>query len=103
MAGVRCLGPTKTQRVEVVVTHELADGQHLVEVLGHILLPVYAVKTMSHQLTNFSFILAKGLQRVHLHLNLLSCRVQVDLRDLSIGCRMVRAEGGGVQGGAGLH
>jgi hypothetical protein len=58
---------------------------------------------MGHQLTNFPFILAKGLQRIHLHLNLLPCGVQVDLRDLSIGRSRVRAGGGGAQGSAGLH
>lgn len=84
-----------TERVKVVIAHKLANGDHLVKVLGHILLPVDAVQAVGHELTDLALVLAERLQRVHLQLYLLPSRVQVLQVDLG---HLVAA--GGVRPGA---
>ena len=81
--------PAYTERVKVVITHELAYGDHLVKVLRHVLLAIDAVEAVRHELPNLSLVLAEGLQGVHLQLDLLPGRVQV----LQVNLRLVAAGG----------
>lgn len=66
-----------SERVEVVVAHEVADGDHLVKVLGQVLLAVDAVQAVRHQLLDLPLVLAECFQGIHLKLDLLPSRVQI--------------------------